>query len=148
MKILIIEDDPNIVSILSRGFAEEHHIVDSATDGEEGEYLAQINHYDVIVLDWMLPSKSGIDILKTVREDNITTPIIMLSAKGEVEDRVLGLRRGADDYLPKPFSFEELLVRVEALHRRDISQGVNEISINNMHINLDSKEISIDLMLR
>ena len=88
MKILIVEDDLNILSFLKRGFEEDRYTVDSAINGLDGEYLASVNTYDVIILDWMLPSKSGIDILKSLREQNIHTPVLILSAKGEVKDNV------------------------------------------------------------
>lgn len=142
MKLLIIEDDENILSFLRRGFGEDGHIVDSALDGEDGEYLATMNSYDVIILDWMLPLKSGIEVISSLREKNITTPMIMLSAKGDTEDKIAGLKYGADDYLSKPFSFEELLARVEALHRRNISNGVNLIEIGDISINSDTKIVT------
>jgi len=144
MKILIIEDDKHILSFLTRGFEEDGYIIDSATDGLDGEYLATINIYDVIILDWMLPSKSGIEILQSLRNKNIDTPIIILSAKGEVKDKISGLRVGADDYLTKPFSFEELQARIEALYRRKISQGTNSIEIGNLNINLKEKMVTVD----
>ena len=139
MKLLIIEDDENILSFLKRGFEEDANIVDSALDGEDGEYLALLNSYDVIISDWMLPFKSGIEIVQSLREKNITTPVIMLSAKGEIEDTITGLQYGADDYLAKPFSFAELTARVEALHRRNVSKGLNLITFGNLSINTDTK---------
>jgi len=142
MKLLIIEDDENILSFLKRGFDEDGYIVDSALDGEDGEYLAGVNSYDVIITDWMLPYKSGIEIIKSLREKKITTPILMLSAKGEIEDKVTGLQHGADDYLAKPFSYQELVARVEALHRRDISNGANLITLGDIIINSDTKTVS------
>jgi len=99
MKILIIEDDTHILSFLTRGFEEDGYVVDSATDGADGEYLALMHTYDVILLDWMLPSKNGLEIIHSLRENNIRTPTIMLSAKGETKDKVSGLKSGADDYL-------------------------------------------------
>lgn len=144
MKILIIEDDANILSFLQRGFSEDGCIVDTAMDGKDGEYLALTNSYDVIILDWMLPSKSGIEILKSLRENKKTTPIIMLSAKGEVKDKISGLNFGADDYLSKPFSFEELQARVESLYRRGLFQGLNIIKIGALSVNIDNKCITIE----
>ena len=141
MKILIIEDDKHILSFLTRGFEEDGYIVDSAMDGAEGEYLALVHSYDVIILDWMLPSKDGLEIIQSLRKNNITTPTLMLSAKGETRDKISGLNSGVDDYLPKPFSFEELVARVEALHRRDISKGVNQILVGDLSIDMDSKMI-------
>lgn len=144
MKLLIIEDDPNILSFLTRGFSEDGYSVDSAIDGEDGEYLASTHNYDVIILDWMLPSKSGIDILKFLRDKKITTPTIMLSAKAEVKDKISGLNVGADDYLSKPFSFEELKARVESLQRRNLSKGLNTINLANLIINIDAKTVILD----
>ena len=144
MKILIIEDDEHILSLLYREFEEENCIVDIATDGLDGEYLAEINSYDIIILDWMLPSKSGIEILQSLRAKKISTPIIMLSAKGDIEDKVSGLNVGADDYLSKPFSFKELYARVNSLHRRNLSKGINTITINKLTINLEDKSVKKD----
>ena len=144
MKILIVEDDLHILSFLKRGFYEEGFIIDSATDGLDGEYLAFTNSYDVIILDLMLPSKDGLKIVKNLREKHIFTPILILSAKGEVEERIQGLQIGADDYLPKPFSFEELKVRVEALHRRSVTLGQNIITIANVTINLNTKSVMVE----
>jgi len=144
MKILIIEDDKHILSFLTRGFEEDGYVVDSATDGAEGEYLALMHTYDVILLDWMLPAKDGLEILHALRENNINTPTIMLSAKGETKDKVSGLKSGADDYLPKPFSFEELVARVEALYRRSTSKGVSYVSIGDISIDTNSKIVTRD----
>ena len=145
MKLLIIEDDQNILSFLKRGFQEDGHIIDSATNGTDREYLAITNHYDVIILDWMLPQKSGIKALDSLRSQNITIPILMLTAKGEIKDKVKGLKTGCDDYLSKPFSFEELNARVEALYRRTISLNIsNIIEFNNIIINMDTKVITKD----
>lgn len=139
MKILIIEDDENILSILKRGFEEENYTVESAMDGEDGEYLACVNSYDVIILDWMLPIKSGIDVLESIKNKSITTPVIMLTAKSEIDDKVLGLTKGADDYMSKPFSFKELHARVLALYRRSVSSGSNTICIKDICIDIDKK---------
>ncbi len=152
MKILIIEDDENIRSLLHRGFIEYGFNVELAEDGEDGEYMATINQYDVIVLDWMLPQKNGIDILKNLRSNSIKTPIIMLSAKSDIDDKILGLKHGADDYLSKPFSFKELRARVESLYRRAISDGSNIMKIKDIELNIslkrvikNSEEISLNL---
>jgi len=142
LKLLIIEDDKNILSLLQRAFSEDGYVVDSAMDGEEGEYLALMNSYDVIILDWMLPLKNGIEVISSLREKNITTPTIMLSARGEIEDKVAGLKHGADDYLSKPFSFVELEARVEALYRRNISQGVTLLKIGDIEIESDKKIVT------
>lgn len=142
MKLLIIEDDANILSFLERGFREDGYIVESAMDGLDGEYLALQNKYDVIILDWMLPNKSGIEILTSLRAHKNTTLTIMLSAKAEVKDKISGLSIGADDYLSKPFSFEELQARVEALYRRSLSKGLNIIEIDSIAINVDKKSVT------
>lgn len=144
MKILIIEDDGHILSFLKRGFSEDGHLIESSMDGEEGEYLATMNHYDVIILDWMLPNKSGVEIVQNLRNSHINTPVIMLTAKGEISDKVSALTKGADDYLPKPFAYEELLARVGALYRRSLSEGSNMISIKNITLNLDAKTVKKD----
>jgi len=142
MKMLIIEDDENILSVLKRGFEEENYIIDSSYDGEEGEYLALTNNYDMILLDWMLPSKNGIEILTKIRKDGIGTPVIMLTAKDDIDDKVTGLTQGADDYVGKPFSFKELLARVNALYRRSLSTTTNKFTIHDIEINIDLKTVS------
>ena len=142
MKILIIEDDKHILSFLTRGFEEDGYVIDSATDGVEGEYMALMHNYDVIILDWMLPSKDGLEIIKSLRKKSISTPTIMLSAKGDTRDKISGLKSGVDDYLPKPFSFEELVARVEALYRRNISKGGTSIAIGDISIDTNSKIVT------
>jgi len=139
MKILIIEDDEAILSLLKRGLEEEGMIIDTATNGEDGEYLAKINNYDIIILDWMLPKKSGIDILKELREQDIKTPVLMLTAKDMLENKLEGLNIGADDYLTKPFSFDELIARIKAIHRRSALKGSHKIKIGDVEIDIDSK---------
>lgn len=144
MKILIIEDDENILNLLQEGFEEENYQVSVAMDGEEGEYLASINHYDAIILDWMLPYKSGIEVLESLKQKHIKTPIVMLTAKDDVKERVKGLQSGADDYLGKPFSFEELQARVEALIRRTSFDGFSLIEIQNITIDSSKKIVKQD----
>ncbi|WP_072680497.1 response regulator transcription factor [Arcobacter sp. LA11] len=145
MKILIIEDDENIVSFLKRGFKEAGYITESSTSGEEGEYLALVNKYDIIILDWMLPHKSGIDIIQTLREKKIKTPILFLTAKDTLENKIVGFRRGADDYLTKPFAYKELLVRMEAIYRRTLLNSTkNIIEIKNIQIDLNAKIMKKD----
>ena len=144
MKILIIEDDENILNLLQEGFEEENYQVQSAMDGEEGEYLASINHYDAIILDWMLPYKSGIEVLESLKQKHIKTPILMLTAKDDVKERVKGLQSGADDYLGKPFSFEELQARVEALIRRTSFDGFSLVEIQNIIIDTNKKIVKQD----
>lgn len=119
MKILVVEDEHKIANAIKRGLEQETFTVDVAYDGIEGFDLAADGSYDVILLDIMLPKMDGLTVCRKLREDeHIHTPILMLTAKGQVEDKVEGLNSGADDYLPKPFAFSELLARIHALHRR------------------------------
>ena len=140
MKLLIVEDDINILVFLKNGFTDLGYTIDSAKDGEEGEYLATINSYDIIVLDWMLPLKSGLDVLMSLRKKDVKTPIIMLTAKSDIDDKVIGLSNGADDYLSKPFSFKELNARIKALYRRSIILSSNIIELGEFGIlDMDTK---------
>lgn len=118
MRVLLVEDDRKAARVLCKGLQEEGFTVDVAHAGDEGEYQAEINQYDVIVLDWLLPAKAGIDVCRDLRARGVTTPILILTAKDAVADRVTGLNTGADDYLTKPFAFVELLARIRALLRR------------------------------
>lgn len=118
MIILIVEDEEKITSFIKRGLEEEGYTVDVAYNGEEGLSRAESNSYDLIILDIMLPKKDGLTVCKSLRKEKVTTPVLMLTAKDTVEDKVSGLDSGADDYLTKPFAFEELLARVRALLRR------------------------------
>ena len=118
MRILIVEDEKKMASFLERGLKEEHYAVDIAYDGEKGWEYAMTNEYDLLVLDWMLPKMSGIELCHKFRKEGKITPVLILTAKDSVEDKIKGLDQGADDYLTKPFSFEELLARIRALLRR------------------------------
>lgn len=118
MHILVVEDEKKLATLLRRVLVEERHTVDVAHDGIAGFDLAGSDTYDLVVLDLMLPGMDGIEILTEMREAGIQTPVLMLTARGSVEDRVTGLRSGADDYLVKPFAMAELLARIEALLRR------------------------------
>jgi two-component system OmpR family response regulator len=118
MKILIIEDDLDAASYLVKAFREAGHTVDQASDGESGLFMASENSYDVLIVDRMLPRRDGLSVIMELRKKNVNTPVLILSALGQVDDRVTGLRAGGDDYLPKPYSFTELLARVEVLGRR------------------------------
>jgi DNA-binding response OmpR family regulator len=120
MHILVVEDEQRLAALLRRVLMEERHTVDLAYDGPSGLDLALSGTYDLIVLDWMIPGMTGIEVCREVRAEKVTTPILMLTARGAVEDRVTGLNTGADDYLTKPFAMEEFLARVNAaLRRRD-----------------------------
>lgn len=144
MKLLIVEDEQSILKLLKEGFEEDDFIVETARDGDEALYMASLNRYDVIILDWMLPQKSGIEVVESLRAQAIYVPIIMLTAKDEIKDRIEGLRCGADDYLSKPFSFEELEARVIALHRRASFDGSNTIKLQNITIDTDKKLVKKD----
>jgi len=118
MRLLIVEDEAKVASFIKRGLEAENYAVDAALDGKEGLHLATVHDYDLILLDILLPKLDGFGVLAKLRARNIRTPVIMLTARGELDDRVRGLDLGADDYLVKPFAFEELLARVRALLRR------------------------------
>ena len=118
MRLLLVEDDKKAARVLARGFGEEGFVVDVAHSGEVGDELATSNRYDAIVLDWLLPRKDGLSVCQDLRKRGTRTPILMLTARDSLPDRVAGLDSGADDYLTKPFAFEELLARVRALLRR------------------------------
>jgi DNA-binding response OmpR family regulator len=118
MKILLIEDEQKVASFIKRGLEEEYYSVDTAKDGEEGLKLALYEEYDLLIVDVMLPLRDGFSVVREIRKNKIVTPILFLTAKDKIEDKVLGLDSGADDYLTKPFAFEELLARVRALLRR------------------------------
>ncbi len=146
MKILLIEDDKHILDILEENFLDEGISFDSAIDGEEGEYKATTNIYDVIMIDYMLPNISGEKIVKSIRDNNISTPIIMLTAKSDIKDKIECFKLGADDYVTKPFDFEELFIRVQALYRRSLGGSSNEINIKNIKIDIDNKKVYKDDM--
>jgi DNA-binding response OmpR family regulator len=118
MRLLLVEDDKKAARVLARGFGEEGFVVDTAPSGEIGDELAAANRYDAIVLDWLLPRKDGLSLCRELRSRGIRTPILMLTARDSLPDRISGLDSGADDYLTKPFAFEELLARIRALLRR------------------------------
>lgn len=126
MKILIVEDEHLIATSLKKGLEQEHYTVDIAFDGLEGYDLAASGEYDIILLDLMLPGLDGISICQKLRSENIHTPILMLTAKSQIEDKIKGFDVGADDYLTKPFAFEELLARIRALSRRP-QQTTNKV---------------------
>src|SRR5690242_2114091 len=123
MRLLVIEDDRDAADYLVKAFREVGHIADAATDGDDGLALALDGQYDVLIVDRMLPKRDGLAVIGTLRAKGIETPALILSALGQVDDRVKGLRAGGDDYLAKPYSFAELLARVEVLSRRRIGRN-------------------------
>ena len=141
MKVLVTEDEHRIANYIKKGLSQKSMVVDVAYNGEEGYDLASSEEYDVIVLDRMLPKMDGVEVTKKLRENKIYTPILMLTAKGEVSDRVEGLDAGADDYLPKPFAFTELIARVKSLARRPKEVISNEIKITDLRMNLNTYEV-------
>lgn len=157
MRILVVEDEHKIANSIKKGLEQEAFAVDLAFTGNEGYDLAASENYDLIILDVMLPEMTGIEICQKLREQQIHTPILMLTARGQVSDKVEGLNSGADDYLTKPFAFEELLARIKALSRRPKNSTgstytVSDLSLNTLtyevkrgdkKINLSSKEFSL-----
>jgi two-component system OmpR family response regulator len=123
MRVLVIEDDPDAARFLVKGLKESGHVVDHAANGKDGLFLALSERHDVMVIDRMLPEMNGLAIIEALRQEGRKTPVLILSALGEVDERVRGLRAGGDDYLTKPFAFAELLARIEALGRRGESEG-------------------------
>jgi len=153
MRILIVEDEPDVAAFMKKIMIEERHAVDIANDGLKGEHLAQTELYDLIILDIMLPKKDGLAVLKTLRNEKVFTPVLMLTARGEVPDRVAGLDAGADDYLVKPFAVAELRARVRSLLRRYLSDRspllkVGALILNPTNHDVRVKDESIELTSR
>ncbi|HCK75760.1 MAG TPA: DNA-binding response regulator [Gammaproteobacteria bacterium] len=140
MRILLIEDDPQAARYITRGLREAGHVLVVANNGADGLSMASDEEYDVLIIDRMLPSMDGLSIVQSLREQDNHAPVLILSALGDLEDRVSGLRAGGDDYLPKPFAFEELLARVEALGRRP-NQG-------NVTTHLTVADLKMDILGR
>jgi DNA-binding response OmpR family regulator len=141
MKVLVVEDEHKIANSIKQGFLQENISVDVAYDGIEGYDLAVSEEYDVIVLDRLLPGMEGLDICKKLREQKNHTPVLILTAKGQLADRVEGLDNGADDYLVKPFAFEELLARVRALGRRPKKTLETILKLDNLSLNTRTYEV-------
>lgn len=144
MRILIIEDEHKIANSIKRGLEQEAYAVDVAYDGEEGYDLASSEDYDLILLDLLLPKMPGMDVCKKLRAQGIHTPILMLTALGEIGNKVEGLNAGADDYMVKPFAFEELLARIRALVRRPRETQNLELRIKNLELNTNTFEVKKD----
>ena len=134
MRILIVEDDKKVGGFLKKGLQEEQYAVDVCRNGTDALHLAHVNPYDVIVLDIMLPGMDGFSVCREMRQKAILTPILMLTAKDEISDKVKGLSEGADDYLTKPFSFDELLARLRALLRRSQDYKTKELAVGNLKL--------------
>jgi len=144
MKVLVVEDNTLLGKSVKRGLEEVGWTVDLALDGDEGLYCAESCDYDVIVLDWMLPKRSGFELLKELRVKGRNTPTIMLTAKSAVTDRVECLDRGADDYLVKPFEFVELVARLNAIYRRSIGQGTSTMILGTLAFDLAGQQVTVN----
>ena len=142
MRILVIEDEVKIAQFIKRGLKEEGYAVDVAIDGEEGHFMLSSNEYDVIILDLMLPKIDGLTLCRTLRKEGNQTPIIMLTAKDTVKDKVKGLDSGADDYLPKPFAFEELLARVRVLLRKKDSRVQTQLKVDDLVMDILTHKVT------
>ena len=141
MRILVVEDEPRMANVLAKGLREHSYAVDVAEDGDAALYQTSINDYDVVVLDVLLPQRNGFDVCSELRRRGITTPILMLTARAAVEDRLTGFNAGADDYLTKPFSFRELLARIHALLRRDSNLRPDVLEIHDLAVDSGSHRV-------
>ena len=142
MRLLIVEDERKLALLVQEMLEDENHTVDVAFDGEDGLQFAATGDYDVIILDLMLPGVQGLDVARKIRSAGDKTPILMLTARTSVEDRVTGLDTGADDYLTKPFAFAELLARVRALGRREVPGALgNRLSVGDISLDLKTREV-------
>ena len=153
MRILIVEDNEKLAKYTKQMLVEEGYAVDTVHDGETGERMARSGSHDLAILDIMLPKKDGISLCKSLRDDNVNLPIILITAKGEIEDKILGLDSGADDYLVKPFSFDELVARLHALLRRPHETLPEELRAYDLLLNPVTREVfrgaeKIDLTLK
>jgi len=142
--VLVIEDSRRLRTYLKAGLVDAGYAVDAAPDGEEGLWLAQSNEYDAIVLDLMLPKLDGMSLLRRLRKEGVGTHVLILTAKDAIDDRVAGLSDGADDYLVKPFAFEELLARVQALVRRNYGVKASRISLGSLVIETGKRTVTRD----
>jgi two-component system, OmpR family, response regulator len=142
--ILVVEDDVNLARVLQRGLTKNGHVVDLAHDGPTGKYLAQEHRYDAIVLDVILPGIDGISMTRELRRERVETPILMLTARDTVEDTIVGLDAGANDYLRKPFVFGELDARLRSIARRSWSDAAEELVASGVRLNLVTREVTRD----
>lgn len=137
MRVLIVEDDEQIASFVIKGLKQSGFAVDHASDGEDGLHMAELNPYDVMIIDIMLPKRDGFSVIESLRSTGNTTPILVLSARGSIDDKLKGFQSGSDDYLTKPFSFSELQARVQALLRRATrGQSQNVLSVGELQMDL------------
>jgi two-component system copper resistance phosphate regulon response regulator CusR len=141
MRILIVEDEPKVASFLKQGLEEENYEVEVAFDGQMGKRLALKNNFDIILMDVIMPYTNGLQLCKELRDENIQTPVLMLTALGTTDDKISGFDAGADDYLVKPFEFKELLARIRALTKRQVgaAQKSNKLTYRELTLDLDKK---------
>ena len=144
MNVLVIEDDPTVGGFIRRGLEEQRYRVSLVTNGEEGERIAASESFDVVILDMRLPGKSGLDVLQSLRARGLETPVLVLTAQDAVDAKVRTFRAGADDYVTKPFAFEELLARVEALSRRPKALASPLLKVADLEVNRDTREVRRD----
>jgi DNA-binding response OmpR family regulator len=142
MRILLVEDEPRMANVIAKGLREHSYAVDVAADGDAGLYQTSINDYDLIVLDVLLPNRNGFEVCRELRSRGTTTPILMLTARAAIEDRITGFDAGADDYLTKPFSFRELLARIRALLRRETHLRPDVFQIEDLTVDSASHRVS------
>jgi DNA-binding response OmpR family regulator len=141
LRLLVVEDEPSLLSIITKRLKEEGYGVDSAKDGREGENYITSAEYDCIILDIMIPFQDGLTLLRKIRAKNISAPVLLLTAKDSIDDRVTGLDSGADDYLVKPFSFDELLARVRAMLRRHKDKKNTVLSVGDLEMDTITREV-------
>jgi two-component system, OmpR family, response regulator len=141
MRILVVEDDPKMAGLLRRGLLEEGHAPDVAQVGDDALWMAKAVEYDAIVLDLLLPGIDGVEVCRRLRRDGVWSPILMLTARDGIEDRVAGLDAGADDYLPKPFSFSELLARLRALVRRGSPERPSVLTVGDLRLDPATRQV-------
>jgi DNA-binding response OmpR family regulator len=145
VRILVVEDDPKISRFLLKGLREENHVVDLAEDGEAADERGQVEMYDVILLDVLLPGCDGFEVCRRLRAAGVDTPILMLTARDAVQDRIRGLDAGADDYLPKPFAFDELLARIRALTRRGRTHALTSVvSVGSLAVDTEARVSTVN----
>jgi two-component system copper resistance phosphate regulon response regulator CusR len=142
MRILLVEDEPRMANVIAKGLREQSYAVDVAQDGDAGLYQTSINDYDAIILDVLLPQRNGFEVCRELRANGNATPILMLTARAAIDDRITGFDAGADDYLTKPFSFRELLARIHALLRRDSHLRPNVFEIGDLVVDSISHRVS------
>ncbi len=142
MHILVVEDEKKILSFVRKGLEEQGYIVDACENGDDGYLLAKTNSYDALVLDIMLPGRDGLSILRLLRENKNKVPVVIITARGGVSEKIEGLNLGADDYLVKPFYLEELIARLNSVWRRSSGQGLSILRVGDLSVNIMTREVT------